>query len=182
MTAVFYADPNRVAIYTGSIDQALEQDPLVDITRIKFHSDLPYVQIADTVDGMLNLPYGNGTYYPAATGHGVKTNLFAHGLGYTPLVFGTLFDVAFQNPNGSGQIITRDVPFSGTVVIDNYWFAYPSQLFQSGRLLELGADATHVFVWDRPCSTTSSGIGGDAFNYPPARSYAYRIHVTDYAI
>ncbi|MCK7615172.1 hypothetical protein [Roseibium sediminicola] len=81
---VFRADlqKNMVAIYTGSRDESVEDNPLANMDRVIFHSDLPYVEAVDKVSGEVLIPAPSNTTW----GYYSQVNLFAHGLSYTPLI------------------------------------------------------------------------------------------------
>jgi len=151
--ANFYADPSRVAIYTGAMDTALEHDPSLDISRIKFHSDLPYTEIVSTVTGSVFLDTGGPSWYPSVLGK--KVVLFNHGLDYTPLFFGGLIGVKFQDVRGGVPETYIDVPMSGTVPIGHGWedgYINGNPRGQVGRELDFGSDETSIFLWDAPSS------------------------------
>lgn len=185
MPSNFFAggDPPKIAIYTGAVDETLEADPYHEITRVKFHSDLPFVEAVIVHDGSVNLPLGNSSHYSAAQGHGVKINLFSHNLGFIPLVFGTMFDVLFYDSATDG-FVTADVPMSGTFPMDNWSKNSGSApFFYLGRLIELGADETNVFIWDRPTTWYSYTTPPQYYNnQPPERIYSYRVMVSGYQI
>jgi hypothetical protein len=148
-----YADPYRVAIYTGPQSDALEDDPYVDLSRVKFHSDLPYTEIVSTVSGTVDLPKGSPAWYPSYLGR--KVVLFDHGLDYTPLFFGQLSGVKFEDVRRSIPAVYLDVPMSGSVPIghgweDGYINGFPRN--QCGREVNFGADETSIFIWDAPSS------------------------------
>lgn len=64
-------------------------NPLSNLGKIYFHSDLDYLFVRQTIVGSLALPFrqANGSDASSAFGSTVY-NISTHNLGYTPLVFG----------------------------------------------------------------------------------------------
>ncbi|MEE4012091.1 hypothetical protein V1T76_08530 [Roseibium sp. FZY0029] len=83
MTFVADGNKNIVAIYTGSESASVEDNPLNHMNRVIFHSDLPYVEAVQKVTGEVALP---GPQNNSLWGYYSQVNLFAHGLGYTPMI------------------------------------------------------------------------------------------------
>ncbi|SDT97197.1 hypothetical protein [Stappia sp. ES.058] len=139
----------HAAIYKGPREIAIENDPHADIARVLFHTKLDYTVVQSIVDVTVNL---TGVNYDASG----KTvyNVHAHGLPYTPLIFGIIKnyqgvpynDVIGQNQPGTPPLTTGVVPFSGTIVLPSTgWIAGGAYAF---RMLQLGCNETHVTVTD----------------------------------
>lgn len=113
-----------------AIDDAPFTAPLSNLSRVEFHSDLDYLAIASIQTGTLSLPSRSGT-----TAGTYRHNLFAHGLGYQPLVMGHL--VNFEGYN---------TPLLGTTPIrtpiDRVLPATQADI----RTVQLGADSTYVYL------------------------------------
>lgn len=109
-----------VAIYTGASD--VVDNPLGDLSRVLFHSDLEYPAIVSEHDITVPLPSrSGGSSYNAF-------NLFGHGKAGTPFVLGYIANLA-------------NVPLAGSVPIATNDTLY-------GRFVTLGADATWVILHD----------------------------------
>lgn len=150
----------KVAIYTvddTAINDAPFTAPLSNISRVEFHSDLDYLAVASVQTGTLSLP-SVSPQYPFTTRH----NLFAHGLAYQPLVLGEL-----TNYGG------RDVSLLGTTLIYSVVDVFSSHPAVEGwfRSVQLGADATHVYLHEY-C------LGPSASRTLPALTLNWRVLVT----
>jgi hypothetical protein len=115
----FLAQDGKVAIFTGS-DDAPFTNPLGNLARVLFHSDLNYPAIVREVSGTLTLP-ARGANSVGWAAH----NLFAHGRTGTPLVLGYVVLGTLR------RRIAGSVPVQG----NGYGWA---------RWLSIGADATNV--------------------------------------
>jgi hypothetical protein len=105
-----------ICIHTGNDD--VVDDPLTDLSRVMFHSDLEYPAIIAEHAVSVTLPARSGVQ--AYQTH----NLLAHGRPGIPFVLGRIANMGSR-------------PLVGTVPVDGQpnWF---------GRFVTLGADATHV--------------------------------------
>lgn len=122
MTVRFHArGDGKVAIYTGSDDDPFD-DPIDNLSRVLFHSELTYPAIIATQSGTLSLP-SRGANVQLVTGY----NLFAHGQAGAPLVLG------YVTVGGTRVPLAGSVPVQGD---DRGW----------GRWLALGADTTNVLI------------------------------------
>lgn len=139
----------RVAIYTGSDDDPFDS-PLSNMSRVLFHSDLNYPRIVDTRSDTLSLTSRSAESYGRQS-----VDLFAHGMGGTPIVVG--YAVL-----GGGR-----VPICGSL---------PIQMTSRGwgRWIALGATATHVRIVDYWYSQNNTGFA--AINVP------WVVYVTDTVI
>lgn len=146
----------KVAIWTGTDDDPFN-DPLANLSRVRFHSDLFYPKVIYEVGsddaGMdtLDLPSRSANSSSNNSGHPTHT-LFSHGLSGTPLVFGYVV------------IGGEHVPLAGSV---------PVQWTSHGwcRLCALGADDTNVKIAESFFCYQSSGFS--------AISLDWRVFVTD---
>lgn len=127
-----------VAIYTVE-DTLIDDDPFTDplnhVDRIEFHSELDYLAVSSVQTGTLSLPSVSIGPLPYSTQH----NLFAHGLGYQPLVLGYLEGFAGFNVPLMGTTIlygAADTFPNGSVGGDDGWM----------RSVQLGADDTYVYL------------------------------------
>lgn len=133
----------HVAIYHGPRDTAIEADPHADLGRVLFHTRLDYTVVQRVETLTLNLPAG-----PYDSSGKIVHNVLAHGLPYTPLIFGMVKNCRGVGHNGGMDPAYQTegpVPFSGTVVLGS------AQLISTGyafKMLQLGCNDTHVTVTD----------------------------------
>jgi hypothetical protein len=126
----------RVAIYNGSSDAPFN-NPQSNIDDIKFHSDLNYPTIINTVTDSITLPSR------AADGHyNVTHTLFSHGRGGYPMILAELTS-----------------PFSSTLV-----GSVPVYMSSGGfgRWITIGANTTHVILHEQCVTyrdTAQSSVG-----------------------
>lgn len=146
---VFRHLDGKVGIYTGA-DDAPFNDPLGNLSRVLFHSDLNYPAIVREVSGTLTLP-ARGANSGGWTAH----NLFPHGRSGTPLVLGYIVMGSLR------QRIAGSVPVQGNA----YGWA---------RWLSIGADTTNVKMAE---SWFNGGPGGGS-PYG-AISVAWRVFVLE---
>jgi hypothetical protein len=144
----FLAQDGKVAIYTGD-DDAPFSNPLGNLPRVLFHSDLQYPAIVSERSGTLSLP-GRGGNSIGWAAH----NLFAHGRTGTPLVLG------YVVIGGLRQRIAGSVPIQGN---SRGW----------ARWLSVGADTTNVKMAE---FWAAGGSGGGAYG---AISLAWRVFVLE---
>lgn len=132
-------DGTKTAVYTvpslTSTDDAPLSNPLGNLSRVIFHSDLDYMAVQSTIQtGTLTLIARSGT--AALT---QRYNLFAHGLGYQPLILGAL--VGFEG---------ADRPLLGTIFLQTgsgtNGMGTPNSEQGWFRSVQLGADATYVYL------------------------------------
>jgi hypothetical protein len=148
----------KFAIYTvpsaTSTDDAPLTDPRGNISRVEFHSDLDYIAVAAVQTGTLSLP-------ARAAGNAVtqRHNLFAHGLGYQPLVLGEITNLGCSLLGTTLIYSPADDGLNGPT---RGWF----------RSVQLGADATNVYLHEYALvpPTGSPGL--------PAQSLNWRVMVT----
>jgi hypothetical protein len=132
------ARPDAVAIYDG-IDDGPLVDPQGNANRLYFHSSQP-------------APYRVGTYTGSFTRTWTspkKITLQAHGLGYTPLVFGRVTLTAIGGTSASDPLFSGWASSVGTVF--DLAGSVPVASFSSRNLqfalwFNLSADATNLYI------------------------------------
>lgn len=123
----------KAAIWSGAGDRAPFDNPLANLSRVKFHSDLNYIQVIDERTFNVGLPArsdfkdANQTY-----------PLYQHGRGGVPFVLGKL--------NIGGQ----PVAFCGSVPVQVGAGTTSGSGSPRGfaRWVSLGADATWVYLYE----------------------------------
>lgn len=125
----------KSAIWNGETDTAPFDNPLGNLGRVKFHSDLNYIQIIDEKPFNIALP---------ARANFKDTNqiypLYAHGRGGIPFVLGKL-DVGGQPVAFCGSV---PVQINSSTTADGA--TKRPQGF--ARWLSLGADASYVYLYE----------------------------------
>ncbi len=142
---------NKAAIWTGGEDTAPFDNPYGNLARLKFHSDLNYIQIID--ERTFNVPLPARTNFQSAA---PSYPLYAHGRGGFPFVLGSILV--------SGQ----PCAFTGSVPIQ------PNRDYKGGltsgfaRWISLGADATYVYLNEYCVSLYTKDVEGNVFagSYP----------------
>lgn len=156
----FFADTSKVAVYTGARDTSLEADPTTDLSKVKFHSALPYFEVLQNVSGSASI---DATGY-SGTYPNKSVNLFAHNLGFRPMLIGSVW-------NNKPYIGTTGVnPFSGTIPWWGDRTTDTSYNTTNIMHIHLSVDATYVRCWLRAAVRDFS---------PVAVSFNYRVWVTD---
>jgi hypothetical protein len=127
----FRVGSNKAAIWTGEGDTAPFDDPLNNLGRVKFHSDLNYINVIDEQTFNVSLPARSNFkdvshIYP----------LYAHGRGGIPFVLGKL------------TVGGEPVAFCGSVPIQMGLKYNNNTISGFARWLSLGADATSVYVYE----------------------------------
>jgi len=133
----------KVAVWTGA-DDAPFDNPLGNLPRVLFHSDLLYPAIIAEATGTLSLPSRSAN----SVGWNAY-NLFAHGRSGTPLVLGYL--------NISGQ--RRRIAGSYPLQRNSYGWA---------RWLSVGATDTYVRLaesWFAPNPAIGGGYGATTISW-----------------
>lgn len=127
--------------------------PLSNLSRIKFHSGLTYPAFIPSLrtTSSSTLPNLNPN-----TRYNGSINLFAHGRGEVPILFGRINSVS--RSSGVAVTTSTNIPWHGSVPVAT----------TSGTIwVTLGADATHVvmryFGWRSP--GTSTEINGLTVNW-----------------
>lgn len=161
MSVRLFADgtTGTVAVYTDpELGDAPVTNPLANVSRIRFHSDLEYPRVVNVVDGSITLQAiaANITYRQTHF-------LFVHGLGFTPFVEG-------YADNG----INNGIPLSGSVPIVRQSSDPYTNEAGFCRWLHLGATPTHVVIQEFSLSSDDASFG--------ASTVTYRVYVTDTAV
>lgn len=130
------------ALAGSPIDDPVIDDPYADISRVKYHSALPYVHVVAKWTGLLTIPARGG--FIANQAH----TLFAHGLSYTPLLFGSVlgwsqFNDSHHSYTDSGSY---DLPLIGSVSLWSSTTYGPGNHDIISQYVALGADATNVYL------------------------------------
>lgn len=129
----------RLAIYTDGDDTPLS-NPLTRFSRLKFHSDLEYINIIDVISGSVTLPAraANNRYTQTHNGP-------SHGRGGIPFVMGYL------NIGGT------NVAFAGSVPV----------FVASGRtrLLSLGASSSRLLFHEQTVCSSAAGVSSLSVSY-----------------
>lgn len=129
----------RLAIYTDGNDTPLT-NPTTSFSRLKFHSDLEYINIIDVISGSVTLPAraANNRYTQTHNGP-------AHGRSGIPFVMG------FLNIGGT------NVAFAGSVPV----------FVASGRtrLLSLGASSSRLLFHEQTVCSSAAGVSSLSVSY-----------------
>lgn len=149
MAFTFRAEAGKVAIYDRASGDGPFTNPLGYMPRVKFHSDLDYIQIIKTIKSSVVLPQrsagADGAYITSFT------NGPAHGVSGMPLVFGYL------------TMAGGNVAFAGSVPIQN--------VSGGTRFISLGASPTRLIF-----NEVVNIYGGSSV--PAIRVY-YTVFITD---
>lgn len=171
MAGIFQAKAGKVAIWTGKQDDAPFDNPLGNINRVKFHSDLDYVRVIEVRKYTLIVPAipasGSGQGDP-----GVRTasyNLGAHGQGRIPWLVG------FIKVDGVPLAFTGSVHTHTAAAYDAN-----SIVDFGGRFLALGADATNIYVHEYSMQTGNKNTG--VWVARPQQSFALEIGITNVSL
>lgn len=148
----FKIKDGKVAIYENSDDLPF-LNPLAHLARVKFHSELDYLQVIDVKTYSLTLPaIGTGGSGQGSGGRsGVRTNLYtlgAHGIAGTPLILGNV------------TVGGITVAFTGSVPVAK-GYAPPNSANNDpyARFLSLGADATNITAHEYSVQGGNAGSG-----------------------
>lgn len=94
--------PPVMAIYEEGADDAPFTSPMSNLSRVRLHSSVPYLGVVSMTTGSLVPSSGISTTVTVGTGLFARsyrrTNLFAHGLSYAPLIVGTITTTAGTMP------------------------------------------------------------------------------------
>lgn len=161
MARVFRVASGKVAIWDDASNDAPFTNPLGNLSRVKYHSDLGYTQIIDVRDVTLNLPPIANVLQGTAS-----HQLFAHGRGGVPFILGKV------TVGGQPCAFTGSVPVQmGTAGASGFGYY--------GRWLALGADATHVYAYEYYVCVGNSGGSSSTWETYPALSLPITVYVTD---
>lgn len=163
MALRFKVSGGKVGIYDNSAGDAPLTAPLSHLSKVKFHSDLDYIQVIDVRTVTLSLPARSNFRSATAT-----YNLFAHGRPGQPFVLGKL------NVNGVPVGFTGSVPVHNGLTPSMQSAGYPTGYL--GRWLALGADTANVIVYEY---AVASWVNESINETYPAMSIPITVHVTD---
>ena len=165
MAKRFRAAGGKIAIWDGHTDTLPFDDPLAYLSRVKFHSDLDYLNIIDEKVFTLNLPAipASGSGQGSGGRNGLRAASYTLGAHGRP---GQPFFIA--------RIVVSGVPvaFTGSV---------PVQQDASGdfyaRWLAIGCDATSIIAHEY--SVQLGNAGTQFWSSRPAASFQIRCYITD---
>jgi hypothetical protein len=152
----------KVAVWDGEGDTLPFDNPLGNLSRVKFHSDLSYIKVILEQTVTVNLPAIANVLQGTAS-----YTLFAHGQAGFPFVLGKLDSV-----DGSPTLFTGSVPVqfgTGGAIGFGYY----------GRWVSLGADATNVYLHEYYVCTGFSGGAPLTYETYPALALPVTVYVTD---
>lgn len=164
MARRFRAAGGKVAVWEGHTDTLPFDNPLGNLSRVKFHSSIPYVKIIDTKTFNITIP----AIGPSTPQRAQSYTLGAHGRTGQPFVI--------------GRIIVDGVPvaFTGSVPVHQHVESRTSpRLFgreSYARFLALGVDATNVYVHEY---AVQEGNEGQAYDVRPAQTFSITVYITD---
>jgi hypothetical protein len=86
MAKKLYADGNNGTVAICEPDADI-YNPLSNLNKIYFHSDLNYLRIIAIINISIDLPYraADGSDYSSAYGTDIR-NVYSHNLGYVPII------------------------------------------------------------------------------------------------
>lgn len=148
----------KFAIWDGETDDLPFTDPIGNISRVKFHSDLPYIKTLYRRVETLNLPSRSNFQMTTAS-----YTLFAHGQSGYPLVLGSV------------PVNGVEVGFSGSVPVQMGYVVGSVTPGFYGRWLALGADDTNVYIHEYTVARWSSA----SHEIYDALSLPITVYVTD---
>ncbi|MEM6381077.1 MAG: hypothetical protein AAF739_00250 [Pseudomonadota bacterium] len=174
-TTVIDGQNGRMAVYSGTPDAALEANPLSNLARIKFHSDLQYVGF-ERVTKTFTIPA-----MPVGGYARERINLGPHGRGFTPITIpvligwpnqngvgqnivlsgGVLLDYRTQRPDNSGVCRIRERKFGQTNNISGSSAAFQNN--DQALFAGAGADATNLYLTYQQSVAASNQGGYPAF-------------------
>jgi hypothetical protein len=101
----------RVAIYTGSSDAPFDT-PLSNLSSVKFHSDLSYPTIINTVTSSITLPARSANTFTSTT-----HTLFAHGRPGIPMLLAELTSPFASSLSGTVPVFMSAAGFARLITI-----------------------------------------------------------------
>lgn len=170
-------DSGKFAIYTipsaASTDNAPLTAPLSNLSRLKFHSDLDYVQIDSIVTGSVTLSAKS-----ANTQQKNDTVLFAHGKASAPMVFGILTNMADSTGGGKSIPIASNTPVPILIPDGTY-----DRLSTLKRYVGLMVDDTYVYLREYGFvkKTNYTGTSGSISGWPSV-TLNYSVSVTNFLV
>lgn len=165
MSGFFLVKDGKAAIWTGA-DDAPFTNPLGNLARVKFHSDLDYMKIVVTLSKTVTLPAipKTGSGQGDAGSRTATYNLGPHGQGRVPFVL--------------AKIVVNGVPvaFTGSVCVHQNPYNGNAYVGSGARWLSLGCDAVNVYAQEY---AMQSGFATDHWETRPAQTFAITLYITD---
>jgi hypothetical protein len=164
----FRAAGGKVAIWDGHADTAPFDNPLANLSRVKFHSDLDYVRVVDVKNYTVNLPAipGSGSGQGSGGRRGMRTASYLlgpHGQTGTPWIIGRIL------VNGVWVAFTGTVPVAQDPGLeDPDYYA---------RWLSLGVDGTNIYAYEYSVQDGDAGV--QQWQPRAARSFSVTVYITD---
>lgn len=161
MARRFKVNGSKVAIWDGETDELPFTTPLSYLSRVKFHSDLDYIQTVHEEPVTLSLPARSAVLQGTAS-----HQLFAHGKAGIPFILGKV------TIGGVPCALTGSIPVqmgTNNGAGGGYY----------GRWIAIGADATYVYAYEYFVSAGYSGGSSSTWESYPAMSLPITIYVTD---
>lgn len=164
MAKRFRAASGKIAIWEGHTDTSPFDSPLTNLSRVKFHSDLDYLNIIDEKVFTISLPAisSSGSGQGSGARNGLRTASYTLGAHGRP---GQPFFIA--------RIVVGGVPvaFTGSIpVAQNASDPY-------ARWLAIGCDATNIIAYEY--SVQSGNAGTQFWDSRPAASFEVRCYISD---
>ncbi len=167
MATKFRCANGKVAIWEGANDAPFD-NPIGNMSRVKFHSDLDYVRIVRVINRSITIPAipssGSGQSDP---GSRVQSySIGSHGQPGTPFIVGI--------------ITVSGVPlaFTGSVLVHHINAPNSTSINDSfGRFLALGADNTTMYVHEYAVQPGSKQTG--VWSPRPDQTFALTLGITD---
>lgn len=156
-----------VAIYENSNDAPFS-NPLGNLSRVKFHSGLDYINVVSIRNYTLSLPAigVNGSGQGTGGRRGLRTNLYtlgAHGRSGIPFVIGQLTVNGVRVICGGSVPVAKDASYLGLPD----WYS---------RFVAIGADATNITAYEY---SVQPGYNGGQWMPRAARNIPVTVYITD---
>lgn len=161
MARRFRVSDGLVAVWEGEYDAAPFFDPYGNLTRVKYHSGIPYVKIIDVRTFSVTIPeIGANTPQRAASYF-----IGAHGQPGQPFVI--------------GRIVVNGVPvaFTGSVPVHQVASGIFGTKESFARWLALGVDATSVYVHEYAVQRGEDST--NKYDTRPAQTFSITVYITD---
>jgi hypothetical protein len=158
MARRFRVASGKVAVWEGHTDTLPFDNPLGNLSRVKFHSSIPYVKIVDVKTFTKTIPA-----IPTGTPDRAQSyTLGPHGRPGQPFVI--------------GKIVVNGVPvaFTGSVPVHQVTSPFKEQF---ARFLSLGVDASNVYVHEYAVQNGQESTG--VYDTRPAQTFTITVYITD---
>jgi hypothetical protein len=165
MASVFRAASGKVAVWDGEYNDLPFVDPLSNLARVKYHSDIEYIKIIDVKTFTLSIPaIASGVFDRVAS-----YTLGPHGITGQPFIIGQI-DVG-----GVPVAFTGSVPVHQAAPVTS---VTPPTVDLYARWLALGVDATDVIVHEYAVQNRSQSFAGTPVPRP-AQTFTVTVYITD---